>query len=278
MTIMRPVFVILRALRVGLFAALAALAVLACSPATAQSDIAACPDTAEGNPTPDFLVPWEAQYGAAVFGRSSPQSDPKFQQQVPQLQVDTLALLLQLNDAIQTPLQITCVRRWQRDDQLVDYLLPLAAGSDSRYRVTATLVLENIVDNTNVCRVISTLSNGAMSLDDNARYDLLLIIAQVAHYAYQDTGIWITTAVNEAKAQLADGSQYAKTLSLLALVEDTLQHRNAGLDTKLEDRSATSYRKCALLLPEQFPRDPNALQASAPAESSPQSNSLSSMR
>lgn len=273
---MRPVSVVLRVLVVGLSAV---PTVLTGSPAIAQSDInATCPDTPGGNPTPDFLVSWEAQYGAVVFGRSSPALDPKFQQQVPQLQVDTLALLLQLNDAIQTPLQITCVRRWQRDDQLVDYLLPFAAGSDSRYRVTATLVLENIVDNTNVCRVISTLSNGAMNLDDNARYDLLLVIAQVAHYAYQDTAVWITTAVNQTKAQLTDGSQYAKTLSLLALIEDALQHRQAGQDMNLIEMSRGSYGKCALLLPEQFPRDPTALQASAPADNSPQSNSLSSMR
>ncbi|MER8396434.1 hypothetical protein NKH10_32435, partial [Mesorhizobium sp. M1340] len=86
-----------------------------------------------------------------------------------------------------TPEDIRRFREWKRDDEIVSGLIPLAAGLRSENRSPATLVLGNVVDNTNVCYVIAYFAN-TPEIGADGQYNLLQVVQQVASYAFRRFG------------------------------------------------------------------------------------------
>lgn len=191
-------------------------------------------ETVPNTTIPTIIDPWLQKYQSQLFGTAG---DEKF---------DKLGALLEFNDLIVTDNDVICIRRWEDDDKLINVLIPLAAGPDVRLRVPATLILENIVDNTNVCRVLASLAAGGADLDPDARYDLLLVVSQVANYAYSDVAQWIVSVLGLTGRALP--SDFAKTQELVQSIRDTLEGRRLGSDKLLSDKNQPKYQECLTAL------------------------------
>ena len=187
---------------------------------------------------PAFIVPWANAYLVQVLS-GLPADDPSWPN-----------ILNTLNGEIQTADQVKCFRRWGSDDALVDKLIPLAGGSDVVTRVPAALVLENVVDNTNICRVIHALDQPpASGADVNGRYDLLLAVDQVAGYAFVDTGQWISSLLGKLSERLKRETDVDKTAALLIEITGKLQankSNNKRLDS--DSQNQVKYKQCLDIL------------------------------
>ncbi|MBI4920552.1 MAG: hypothetical protein HY834_02290 [Devosia nanyangense] len=232
-------------LRSGVFTAAAlalALGLGACAAARAQEALdpgAMTCDTVTSKAIPTFIDPWLQKYQSQLFGTAG---DEKF---------DKLGALLEFNDLIVTDNDVICIRRWEDDDKLVNVLIPLAAGPDVRLRVPATLILQNIVDNTNICRVLASLAAGGVDLDPDARYDLLLVVWQVANYAYSDVAQWMLAVLDLTDKALP--GDFAKTQDLIQSIRDTLTGRRLGVEKLLSDKNQPKYQECLTALAPYIP-------------------------
>ncbi|MFB9982639.1 hypothetical protein ACFSQQ_15970 [Mesorhizobium kowhaii] len=156
-----------------------------------------------------------------------------------------------LNDWIRTQDDIRRFREWKNDDEIVRGLIPLAAGLRSETRSPATLVLGNVVDNTNVCYVIAYLAN-TPDVGADGQYNLLQVIRQVAGYAFSDTAAWIQELVELKEGQLKAQSDVENTARLLDRIKDALGKRTNGQLLTLRSFNEPSFKGCVAELPAAF--------------------------
>lgn len=156
-----------------------------------------------------------------------------------------------LNDWIRTPEDIRRFREWKNDDEIVRGLIPLASGLRSETRSPATLVLGNVVDNTNVCYVIAYLTN-TPDIGADGQYNLLQVVRQVASYAFTDTATWIEKLVDLKEGQLKAQTDIENTARLLDRIKDALGKRANGQLLTLRSFSEPSFARCVGVLPAAF--------------------------
>ncbi|RJT27263.1 hypothetical protein D3227_36440 [Mesorhizobium waimense] len=156
-----------------------------------------------------------------------------------------------LNEWIRTPEDIRRFREWKNDDEIVRGLIPLAAGLRSENRSPATLVLGNVVDNTNVCYVIAYLAS-TPDIGADGQYNLLQVVRQVASYAFSDTAAWIEKLVEFKERQLKAQSDVENTARLLDRIRDALGKRANGQLLTLRSFSEPSFARCVAVLPAAF--------------------------
>lgn len=156
---------------------------------------------------------------------------------------DIVTQLNRLNERVRNFDDIQAFRQLRNDDDVVEALLPYASGQFSETRVPATFVLGNVVDNTNVCRVIAYLLN-TPNIDPNGRFNLLMVVTQVANYAYADTALWIDHLLQTEQQGARQQQSVSKTVALLSQLEATLTNRKLGRDTRLLTASPRSYDQC----------------------------------
>lgn len=159
-----------------------------------------------------------------------------------------VAHLNRLNDKVASTEDIEVFRRLPNDDAVVEALLPYASGPFSETRLPATFVLGNVVDNTNVCRVIAYLLINR-DMDANGRFNLLLVITEgVAKYAYADTGVWIENMARIESRQAMQRQSISRTGELLDVLQKTLAERSRGRNTLLLRVAPDSYDRCIAAL------------------------------
>lgn len=157
--------------------------------------------------------------------------------------VQALNVLNAINASINTSDDIRKVRSWGEDDALVDALIPFAAGAFAETRIPATLVLGNVVDNTNVCRVM-TFIEADQGVTPDGRYNLLQVVRQVSYYAFDDTGAWITQLVDRWRTKFSGNPDLSKTQALLTQIQDVLALRTVGRGTTLRSFAGGKYTAC----------------------------------
>lgn len=145
-----------------------------------------------------------------------------------------------LNDWIQTKDDIRIFRAWTNDDAVVVPLIPLAAALRSEIRVPATLILGNVVDNTNVCHAIAYLVS-ARDLDVNGQFNLLQVVRQVAPHAWFEPANWILRLVEFKEDQIGGQADMGATQKLLARIRTALPAKPLG---SLEAIAADKYIAC----------------------------------
>lgn len=149
----------------------------------------------------------------------------------------------QLNDAIRQPRDIEAFRSWGKDDEAVRLLIPFAADARSKARIPSTLILANVVDNTNVCFVISYLYKNMETIDPNGRYNLLQVLLQVSNYAFSDNAqLMELYAQKSAPALLSEDMTF--TRNLLSAIMKTLDTRAIGRDRSLRMDFPVKYDAC----------------------------------
>jgi len=203
-----------------------------------------------GRVTPSDLEQWRQgfQPNPSDATAPSPRPDPA-----------TVDSLNRLDGWLKSTDDIRTFRTWNRDDDVVQSLIPLAAGSFSETRLPATFILGNVVDNTNVCRVLDYLSKNP-DIEPNGRYNLLQVVLQVSEYAFDDTAIWIGKVASDLQQQLSDRPNNERTLALLARIKTQLQNRSLGKADRLETLSPTRFGDCVALLGKpQEPSDTTAV-------------------
>jgi hypothetical protein len=150
-------------------------------------------------------------------------------------------MLEELNSWILTPAQITDFRRWPNDDAIVKSLIPVAGSSYRPARVPATLILANVVDNSNVCHVIAHLQTNR-AMDENGRFNLLQVVLQVAVYAYDDNAEWMNAMAQQMMSDLRKGDR--DTFVLLQRIIEALNNREAGQGSRLADQKSAHFQDC----------------------------------
>jgi hypothetical protein len=156
-----------------------------------------------------------------------------------------------LNGWIQSSSDIKLFRDWPRDDEIVRGLVPLAGGNLSETRVPATLILGNVVDNTNVCYAIAHLAN-TPEISPSGRINLLQVVLQVARYAFADTAVWITTLAAQIRAELAQEQSVSKTIDILDRIDARLANRTNGQSLTLRTLDWSRFASCLGALPESY--------------------------
>lgn len=156
-------------------------------------------------------------------------------------------MLEELNSWILTPGQITDFRRWPTDDEIVKSLIPVAASSYRAARVPATLILANVVDNSNVCHVIAHLQT-QRNIDENGRYNLLQVVLQVAAYANDDTADWMIVMARQMISDLSPRRGTEDTVLLLSRIVEAVNTREAGRGSSLSGQKSEHFRVCQELL------------------------------
>ncbi|OCP22433.1 MULTISPECIES: hypothetical protein [unclassified Ensifer] len=126
-------------------------------------------------------------------------------------------------------------------------IIPLAAGRFTETRLPATYILGNVVDNTNVCRIIAYVQQSA-EIDANGRYNLLQVVLQVSEYAFDDTASWIQGLTAKLKPSLAEGPNNERTLALLSQIQLELGNRTLGKGDRLEVLSPSRFAYCEKVL------------------------------
>jgi hypothetical protein len=174
----------------------------------------------------------------------------------------TVSALNRLNGWLKTGDDVRTFRDWNRDDDVVQALIPLAAGSYSETRLPATFILGNVVDNTNVCRVLDYLKTN-QQIEPNGRYNLLQVVLQVSEYAFDDNAMWINGTVSDLEKQLAGQPDTGRTLALLESIKAQLQKRSLGKADRLETLSPSRFASCAALLGQ--PSEPSDATANFPS-------------
>lgn len=157
--------------------------------------------------------------------------------------VQALNVLNAINASINTSDDIRAVRNWTRDDALVEALIPFAAGTFAETRIPATLILGNVVDNTNVCLVLAYIE-ADQAITADGRYNLLQVVRQVSYYAFDDTGAWIADFVSRWRTKFGSNPDLSKTQALLSQIQDLLTQRSVGRGTTLESFAKQNYTDC----------------------------------
>ena len=157
--------------------------------------------------------------------------------------VQALNVLNTINASINSTDDIRKVRNWNKDDALVDALIPFAAGAFAETRIPATLILGNVVDNTNVCRVMAFI-DADQGVTPDGRYNLLQVVRQVSYYAFDDTGAWITQFVERWRTKYSGNPDLSKTQALLTQIQDVLALRTVGRGTTLRSFAGNKYTAC----------------------------------
>ena len=156
-----------------------------------------------------------------------------------------VAQLNDLNDSISGSVDIQTFRNLAIDNEVVRSLLPYASSNFSETRIPATLVLGNVVDNTNVCYVVAYLLKNP-GMNSNGRFNLLQVVLQVSTYANPDTERWIRNLVALESGAALKGMD--RTATLLKQITDTLDTRKLGQDRDLIDWAGDSYDRCVVEL------------------------------
>jgi hypothetical protein len=128
----------------------------------------------------------------------------------------------------------------------------LAAARRSEIRVPATLVLGNVVDNTNVCYVIAYLAS-APSLDVDGQFNLLQVVRQVAVDPVRETADWILKLLNLKEAQLKGQSNMGDTQKLLDRIRTALPTAPQG---SLAEIDAQKLAECSQTINAAFNLEP----------------------
>jgi hypothetical protein len=172
------------------------------------------------------------------------------------LNVEVVGQLNTLNEWIQSPDDIEIFRGWPQDDAVVDALVPLAAGQFSETRVPATLILGNVVDDSNVCYLLGYL---ATDIDNggNGQFNLLQVVRQVAGYAAPDVGVWIKTVVDQKLDQLGKMSNVENTTRLLGRIDAALASQGTGSSRPLSQSDPARFAACGAALPPEFTEGQN---------------------
>jgi hypothetical protein len=196
-----------------------------------------------------------ASYGSAAAAVSEATLDEwltRFQQasaEAPEGQLSPFVVesVYRLDSLIRTPDDIRTFRGWSDDDRAVQLLIPLAAGRFSETRVPATFILGNVVDNTNICRVLFYLKDNP-DLEPNGRYNLLQVILQVAAYAFDDTSFWMEEVGTSLRENLSHQANNEKSLALIDRILLQLDRRGLGTGDRLELLSPRRFAQCVALL------------------------------
>ncbi|MER9191225.1 hypothetical protein [Mesorhizobium australicum] len=152
-------------------------------------------------------------------------------------------LLARLNDWLSSVDAVYFFRQWSKDDEVVKDLIPLAAGDVPEARIQATLVLGNVVDNTNVCYVISYIEAGK-GLSVNGRFNLLQVVLQVANYPLADTGVWISDMANQLLKKVSAEENMEKTVNLLLKIRQTLADPKFSSSGSLRTLAPGKFTAC----------------------------------
>lgn len=157
--------------------------------------------------------------------------------------------LNELDGLIQSKEDIETFRKWTNDDKVVEVLIPLSAGTHPETRIPATLVLGNVVDNTNVCLVIAHLAQ-TNDLDVNGQFNLLQVVRQVADYAFVETSGWIVKLVDLKKGQIKGAVDMGSTEKLLSRIRQALPLKPTG---SLAELAQDKFLRCSRLMTLAFP-------------------------
>lgn len=181
---------------------------------------------------PQTLDDWSKQFSDAGRDTDYPTSDAVY-------------LLRDLNAAIRTPDDIMRFRDWAGDDDAVKLLLPWATGRYAETRIPATLILGNVVDNTNVCHLIVYLERNKKTITPDGRFNLLQVLRQVSSYALVDTAPWIDKYAALAQRDLEYEKDTEKTRFILRDIQDRLSLRTLGKDRELKTIAPAKYEECS---------------------------------
>ena len=160
--------------------------------------------------------------------------------------LDLVSRVRELRNSLQTNADISTFRNWEYDDKIVERLVPLAAGPRSELRVPATLILADIVDNTNVCYLIAYLAK-TPDIGADGQFNLLQVTNQVAKTPYQETGMWISNIVDLKASQIKNLKYYENTSALLERTKASL--RTSSIYGSLKKENPDRYVKCLEALP-----------------------------
>lgn len=156
-------------------------------------------------------------------------------------------MLQELRNWTATKSAIMTFRTWNDNDDAVRSIIPFAAGYSEEARIPATLILANVVDNTNICYVIAYVKL-APEMDPSGRFNLLQVILQVSSYAYRDTAEWISDLVGELSKELKTEESAGKTKKILSLIQSRLQSRELGQGQSLSILFSGKYKNCMTAL------------------------------
>jgi hypothetical protein len=150
----------------------------------------------------------------------------------PSDQKDLLRLLDEGRLLISTAANIRAFRL--NDNQgTVSKLVQISELDDRSIRISASLILANVVDNTTLCVVLDRLLQPT-EISDDLRFNLVQVVRVASrNTTYAENYKWTTATVEHIRSQIK-GRQgdYEKTLSALQLIETNL----AAMDPALKDR------------------------------------------
>jgi hypothetical protein len=147
-------------------------------------------------------------------------------------QKELLRLLDEGRLLISTPTNITAFRL--NDNQsTIGKLVKISEIDDRSIRISASLILANVVDNTTVCVVLDRLLNHS-DINDDLRFNLVQIVRVASrNTTYAENYKWITAAIEHLRNQIRERpGDYDKTLSTLQSIEANL----AAMDPAIRGR------------------------------------------
>lgn len=164
----------------------------------------------------------------------------------PQEQKELLRLLDEGRLLISTTTNIRTFRL--NDNQsTISKLVRISEVEDRSIRISASLILANVVDNTTMCVVLDRLLQPS-DINDDLRFNLLQIIRVASkNTTYAENAKWIAATVDFIRKQIRDRPQgdYEKTLSTLQTIEVNLAAMNEDIrERKLGDSYPGVDKEC----------------------------------
>jgi hypothetical protein len=147
--------------------------------------------------------------------------------------------------AVHSPQGIKLFREQDNLD-IVRKLVEFTTVPDRGVRISSSLTLADIIDNTTICVIIDKLFS--KELNDDTRFNLLQITNIVAPFAFSENRLWIQAAVKK-NGELIEGQPgFEQTKKLLNLVEDSLNNSNSDAKTiLLRDKFPKEFEACKQL-------------------------------
>jgi hypothetical protein len=151
----------------------------------------------------------------------------------PQEQKELLRLLDEGRFLISTTTNIRTFRL--NDNQsTINKLIKISEVDDRSIRISASLILANVVDNTTMCVVLDRLLQPS-DINDDLRFNLLQIIRVASrNTTYVENAKWIAATIEFIRKQIRERPQgdYEKTLATLQSIEANL----AAMNEEIKDR------------------------------------------
>lgn len=151
----------------------------------------------------------------------------------PQEQKDLLRLLDEGRLLISSTSSIRTFRL--NDNQsTINKLVKISEVEDRSIRISASLILANVVDNTTMCVVLDRLLQPS-EINDDLRFNLLQIIRVASrNTTYLENAKWIAATIEFVRKQIRERppGDYEKTLSTLQSIEANL----AAMNEEIKDR------------------------------------------